>query len=54
MALKRIYCASCGLEILPDENLKVETKTDPQLGTHTETYHGEPFICYPYRDMAWF
>ena len=46
MALKSIYCSSCGLEILPDENLVFEQFND--------VYHGDPYICFPYRGMGWF
>ena len=46
MALKRIYCSSCGLEILPDETFVIEQYND--------VYHGAPYICYPYRDMGVF
>lgn len=46
MALKRIYCSSCGLEILADETLMFEEYSD--------VYHGLPYLCYAYRDMGVF
>jgi hypothetical protein len=46
MALKSIYCSSCGLEILPDEPFIFLKNND--------LYHTEPKICYAYRDVGWF
>ena len=49
MALKRIYCSSCGLEILSDDPFIIEKNMDAD-----EAYHGEPYICYAYRGLGWF
>lgn len=41
MAFHKIYCASCGLEIYPDEEL---------IPYARDCYHGKPYDCYIFQD----
>lgn len=44
MALKRIFCSSCGLEILADEPFT--------FAEYSDVYHDLPMMCFAYRDMG--
>lgn len=49
MALKSIFCSSCGLEILPDDPYTFVWHEDTG-----DAYHDRPFVCYTFRDMGVF
>lgn len=40
MALIRLYCSGCGLEIYPDQSFIPHRYND--------LYHDKPYDCYPY------
>ena len=47
MALTGIFCSSCGLEILSDQQAV-------NIPDTTDWYHTAPYHCYTYRDMGVF
>lgn len=59
---KKVWCAACGLEIYPDESIRIaRTLAHPEFlqGTAAErltvyqntSYHDFPYPCYPYEEL---